>query len=101
MKNINLKNKRINKQELNWSEKEQANLESRILKLRDDQIAALLNLVKINFNLKDIESVVDEISKNGRESGHLPILIFEANSKKDLLWWISYFEKKNKELFFM
>jgi len=79
--------------ELKWSKKETSKLSRRILALREDQIAALLNLSGLNFNLLDIEKVVKDIIKNGEKSGHLSILLFEAKSKKVLLWWLKYFEK--------
>lgn len=87
------KNKSIRNKELQWGKKEELNLESRILALRDDQIAALLNLVGLKFNRDNIEHVVSEIRENGHKSGHLPILISEADSKENLLWWVDYFEK--------
>ncbi len=79
--------------ELEWSYKEYKNLTSRILRLRKDQVAALLNLVGLDFSKRDINDVAEDILKNSRQSGHLDILIYEANSKEDLLWWIDYFEK--------
>jgi len=98
MTNTREENKLSNKsEELDWSEREQLELESRILKLRDDQIAALLYIVGLNFSRNDIEEVVVDIRKNEHKSGHLPILIFEANSKENLLWWLDYFEKQNKK----
>jgi hypothetical protein len=82
---------------LNWTEKEAEELTRRILNLRDDQIAALLNLAGLNFSISDIEAVTADIRENGSQSGHLPILISEAQSKKILLWWLNYFEKTNFE----
>ncbi len=81
--------------ELEWTKEEEENLIKRILNLRDDQIASLLNLVGLNFSLSHIDDVVKDIRDNGAFSGHLPILIYEANSKENLLWWIDYFEKAN------
>ena len=82
---------------LQWSEKELEDLSNRILRLREDQIAALLNLSGLNFLTSDIEAVVADIIENGRQSGHLPILLNEAHSKDTLLWWLEYFEKINKQ----
>ncbi len=82
--------------ELQWREEEERELARRILGLREDQIAALVNLAGLNFALSDIEDVVQDIVRNKAHSGHLPILIYEAGSKKLLLWWIGYFEKHNK-----
>jgi hypothetical protein len=82
--------------ELQWEKREEKELARRILGLREDQIAALLNLAGLNFALSDIEDVVRDIVRNKVRSGHLPILIYEARSKELLLWWIGYFEKQNK-----
>ncbi|OGZ35967.1 MAG: hypothetical protein A3D38_00610 [Candidatus Portnoybacteria bacterium RIFCSPHIGHO2_02_FULL_40_23] len=81
--------------ELKWNNKEELKLESRIVRLRNDQIGALLNLVGLNFAKEDIEEVVRDIREDKHESGHLSILIYEADSKENLLWWINYFEKEN------
>jgi len=81
--------------ELEWTTEEEKDLMRRILNLRDDQIASLLNLVGLNFSLSDIENVVKDIRENSERSAHLPILIHEANSKENLLWWLDYFERAN------
>jgi len=88
---------KIKNQELDWTEKELNNLSNRILKLRDDQIGALLNLTGLNFNFEDIKKVVEEIKDNGVQSSHLDILILEANSKEELLWWLNYFEEASNK----
>ncbi|KKQ91565.1 MAG: hypothetical protein UT16_C0012G0011 [Candidatus Azambacteria bacterium GW2011_GWA2_39_10] len=82
--------------EIEWDKKEQEEIETRILNLRDDQIAALMNLAGLNFKPSDIPNVVSEIKKNGKNSGHLEIIISEADSKENLLWWLGYFENSNK-----
>jgi hypothetical protein len=79
--------------ELNWTKKEKKELYKRILNLKKDQIAALLNLSGLNFNLNDIEKIVEEILEDREKSAHLDILISEAKSKELLLWWINFFEK--------
>ena len=84
------------KGDLRWSDKERTELESKILRLRKDQIAALFYCVGIKFSKDDIEKVVSDIINNKQKSGHLGILTDEASSKEDLLWWISYFESANK-----
>ncbi|MFH0906964.1 MAG: hypothetical protein V1829_01800, partial [bacterium] len=78
-------------------DKERQELESRILSLRNDQIATLLNLVGLKFSRNDIEDVVKDITENKQCSGHLITLTDEADSKENLLWWISYFEKTNRK----
>lgn len=82
--------------ELQWNNLERVDLENRILNLRDDQIAALLNLVGLDFHLCDIKDVVIEIRKNTNNAIHLDILLTEAHSKERLLWWIKYFEENNE-----
>jgi len=82
--------------ELQWTPKERRQLEKRILSLRNDQIAALLNLVGLGFSKKDIDHIVSDIRNFGSKSGHLPILTDEADSKENLLWWVNYFEEANK-----
>lgn len=79
--------------EFNWQENEVDSLKNRILNLRPDQVAALLNLSGLNFATKDIENVLKEIFENKNQSGHLEILIYEAESKEDLLFCINFFEK--------
>ena len=80
------------KEEIIWEKKEERELAERILKLQDDQIGALLGLVA-GFKPDTIEDVVVEIREHGLLSGHLPILV-EESSKEDLVWWVSYLEKK-------
>ena len=80
------------RKELQWDKKEETRLCSRILKLYDDQIGAIAHIVA-GFDRKDIQDVVADIRRHREGSGHLPIIIFEAKSKEDLLWWIDYFEK--------
>ena len=72
-------------------------MEKRILNLRDDQIMALFNLVKIEFAKKDFEEILTEIRTNREDSQHLGILLDEADSAENLLWWVSFFEKENKK----
>jgi hypothetical protein len=74
-------------------------MEKQILKLRDDQIMALFEIVGIRFSKNDFSKVINEIRANKEESQNLGILIDEANSKENLSWWISYFEKANKSRF--
>jgi hypothetical protein len=81
---------------LSWTDEEKTKLESRILNLRKDQIAALLNLVGLDFSKDDIKEVVKDIIENKQNSGHLSILTDEADSKENLLWWIDYFESANE-----
>jgi len=82
--------------ELQWNEKERLEVESKVLGLRNDQIAALFFLTEIKFSKNDIENVVAEIKMNKHESLHLDVLIAEADSKENLLWWVDFFTKANR-----
>ncbi len=84
------------KKELGWTKNKRRQLESRILNLRDDQIAALFYLVNIIFDKNDIKKIIKEIKKYKHESINLGTLLSEANSKKNLLWWLSYFESNRR-----
>lgn len=83
--------------ELTWSDQTREEIESRIINLRADQIGALLNLVGLQFHHEDIKEIAEEIKQEQLRSGHLITLITEADSKKNLLWWVEYFEEANKE----
>lgn len=72
-----------------------SNIKTRILMLRDDQIAALFPAVGITFSHKDIPKVIAEIRERGEVATHLSTLIDEADSKESLEWWVSFFEKAN------
>jgi len=78
-----------------WDDKERESVENRILNLKRDQIAALLNLAGLNFATKDIEIIVNEILEQQHSSDHLDLLMTENKSKENLLWWIVFFEKHN------
>ena len=85
---------KIQRPELQWESVERTEIEERILYLRNDQIGALAKII-LGFNDKDIPSVVQDIQENGIRSGHLPIILEEAESKEKLKWWVDYFEGKN------
>lgn len=78
--------------ELKWDDRERVKLETRILKLDDDQLVALFGLVGIYFAKKYIKNVLVEIRECKRESIHLDTLLSEANSKKNLIRWLDFFE---------
>jgi hypothetical protein len=90
-----IKDEPIKKHELIWSEKEEKEISERICNLKNDQLGALLNIL-LGFNEKDIPEIVVEIKEQKMNSGHLSILLEEADSKEKIEWWISYFEKANK-----
>ena len=81
--------------DLQWDEEERLAVESRILDLRPDQIGALLELTQLGFSKERIENVVAEILEQGREGIHIYVLMDEADSKENLLWWLDYFERAN------
>jgi len=87
----------VHRPDLQWTNEERIKLESRIPKLREDQIAALFYCVGIEFSKDDIKNVVNDIIDNKQRSGHLGILTDEADSKENLLWWVRYFESFNKQ----
>lgn len=81
-----------------WEEREKFKVASRILRLRDDQIAALLGGVTgLKFYTEDIEELIREFREDGHRSAHLETLMTEGDSKEILLWWIEFFEKHNRE----
>ncbi len=61
-------------------------MNTRILSLRDDQIAALFLVVGITFSHKDIAGVIAEIRERKENAIHLATLIDEADSKENLEW---------------
>jgi hypothetical protein len=81
--------------ELKWTKKERKEVEAKVLNLRDDQIGALLNLVGLNFFRDAIYEAIAEIRRHGADSVHLDILLTEADSKENLLWWVDFFHKSN------
>ncbi|MBI2010799.1 MAG: hypothetical protein HYS89_00985 [Candidatus Colwellbacteria bacterium] len=87
----------MNAEELQWEEKERAEIVSRMLALRDDQIGALIGLAGPGFYKEDIEDIVKEFRAEGEQAGNLEIFLTEATSKEDLLWWLDYFERANRK----
>lgn len=85
----------IGRGDLDFSDEEATGLGNRILKLRDDQIVALASLVKVIFCPEDREDVLRDIRAGGWHSGHLSVIVYEADNKENLAWWIEFFEKYN------
>ncbi len=99
--------------DLDWTDKEFTAVAKRVLGLRYDQLVAFMSLVGVEFGppgeeKKNVwverfarndrrEDVAEEIKKNKLESAYLPIVIYEAGSKENLLWWLEFFEKANKK----
>jgi hypothetical protein len=90
---LTIGHERLRGSELQWTKKEKTILESRILPLRDDQLAALLEITGLGFKKEEIDDVVHDIKIDGLQSGYLEILLSEADSKENLLWWLTYFER--------
>ena len=81
---------------MKWEEKEREKTESRILKLKDNQIGELFEKVGIKFLYTAIEEIVSELKENELNSINLDILMREANTKGNLFAWIEYFERNNQ-----
>ena len=82
--------------DLKWTQKEEENLVSRIFNLRYDQVAALSWLVGVRFERGDLERIFYNIKEDNDWINIMPI-IYEADSKENLLWWLDFFEKANKK----
>ena len=82
--------------DLDWTLKEEGKLVSRIFNLRYDQVAALAWLVGVGFEKGDLERIFYNIKEDNDWSNVLPI-VYEADSKENLLWWLEFFEKANKK----
>jgi len=80
-------------QELQWSDQEKKDLEQRILSLRYDQVGALMEISGLGFGKDKLDTVIRDIMADGLKSGHLEIVLAEATSKEDFLWWIRFFEQ--------
>lgn len=75
------------------NEEEKYEVGQRILKLNDSQIAELFEKVGISWDAP-MEGVIKEIRSRKKESVHLDILLTEADSKNNLIKWLSLFENK-------
>ena len=82
----------LKRPDLEWDNEERTQLERDILSLSDSQIGALVHIL-IGISEKDIPDVVRDIKQNGTESGHLPILLEETESKEKIRWWAHYFKQ--------
>ena len=81
---------------MEWTNEERKELEEKILNLRDDQLA-VLGYLMVKFQQNDLQDVVKDIRTNKQESEDLSIIIDEAKSKEELIWWVDYFTKANQE----
>lgn len=86
------KRESVQRPKLEWGDQERKDIEKRILALSSVAIGALAKIL-IDFKDEDITDVVRDIKEHGIESGHLPIIIEEAESKEKVVWWIKYFEQ--------
>ena len=65
----------------------------KVAALREDQIAALASLVRVDFGRMHVRDVAQEIVRDGLMSGHLATIIGEANLLEDLEWWVTYLRR--------
>ncbi|BCX15971.1 MAG: hypothetical protein KatS3mg098_204 [Candidatus Parcubacteria bacterium] len=84
------------KGELEWKESEARRIRERIINLRRDQIGALSYLIGVEFPRDELDQIVLEIKENGQNSVNIDAIVYEAESKEKLLWWLDYFERRNK-----
>jgi len=77
---------------LEWTEKETKGLQKRILSLEEGQIAELIGRVGLIYT----EEPVTTIAKNMKKNDSVSDIIYEADSKENLLKWLEYFEKEKK-----
>jgi len=73
---------------------EEKSIMERIKNLRIDQIAALIELVGIRFERKDLAKIAERI-KNSEidDTDYVDIIVDEARSKEDLYFWLNFFER--------
>lgn len=79
-----------------WDEKERKEVESRILKLKDDSLLELFEQIGITWEISD-EEVVGDIREGKYDSNCLDVLMSEPSSKENLLEHLSILERQNKE----
>ncbi len=94
--NINIEDDELSSPELEWEDDVRSEIERRIINLKFDQIASLLQIVGLGFKREDIKEIVEDIKQEESNSIHLDILMTEADTKEKLLWWIRFFENYNK-----
>lgn len=82
--------------DLDWNQAERNELYKRILELEDDQIKELFEKAGIIFGVLDsiiMKEVLREIRDRQTDSLYLDILLTEAQSRENLLKWVTYFEQ--------
>jgi hypothetical protein len=77
---------------LEWTEKEAKELQKRILSLEERQIAELIGRVGLIYTEKPVTTIAKNMKKNDSVSD----IIYEADSKENLLKWLEYFEKEKR-----
>lgn len=65
----------------------------RILDLPDKMIMELFGRVGIHYPMDPIQEILAEVRYEEEDSINLDVLIREADSRENLLKWLSYFEK--------
>jgi len=79
--------------DLTWTPEQEESLIQRILSLTNEQIMNLFEKVGIEY-LEDEETIIKAIRKDKEDSSELDTLLSEADTKENLLKWISYYEKQ-------
>lgn len=78
---------------LKWDLEKKEELSKRILKLSNLQIEKLFKKVGIKY-MVPVDKVIEEIREEQEGSMNLDILLTEADSKDNLLFWIAQLEKQ-------
>ena len=78
---------------LEWDLEEKEELSKKILKLSNLQIEKLFDKVGIKC-MVSMDKVVEEIREEQEESMNLDTLLTEADSKNNLLYWLTELEKQ-------
>ncbi|MFB6212757.1 MAG: hypothetical protein ABEI53_03020 [Candidatus Magasanikbacteria bacterium] len=89
------KGEKVEWNELEWENPEKEKIVKDILNLRDDQVIALSFLVGVKFDKNEVQEVIKEIKKNGKQSQNLEAILSEGESKEKIKWWVSYFKNQN------
>lgn len=82
--------------DLVWKDERRRQIESRILDLKDEQIAALFSKVGINYPNTPMKEIVQDIRRDEHGATDLDILITEASSKDKLIKEIERFEDEKE-----
>jgi len=78
---------------LEWDLEEKEELSKRILRLSNLQIEKLFKKAGIKY-MVPMDKVIEEIREEQEGSMNLDTLLTEADSKNNLLYWLSQLEKQ-------